>query len=124
MTILSVLFVISTGYWMAFRIRSEKVDEPDAKETDPEKAENIQDVIGEENSKQWSVFNACMVVISFYLSMLCSAWYDGDVTQRPTAVFQFTSSLTFWLYNCSIWIAFLVFLYAAVIPVLNQDRTY
>lgn len=109
---------------MAFRIRSEKVDEPDAKETDPEKAEKIQDVIGEENSKQWSVFNACMVVVSFYLSMLCSAWYDGDVTQRPTAVFQFTSSLTFWLYNCSIWIAFLVFLYAAVIPVLNQDRTY
>ena len=58
MTILSVLFVISTGYWMAFRIRSEKVDEPDTKETDPEKAEKIQDVIGEENSKQWSVFNA------------------------------------------------------------------
>ena len=109
---------------MAYRIRNPKVDEPDTDSKDPEKAEKLADIIPDDDSHQWCVFNACMVLAGFYLSMLCSAWYTGSVTERPTAVFNFTSSLTFWLYNISIWVAFIVFIYAAIAPAINQDRTY
>ncbi|KAK8807640.1 hypothetical protein WA171_000593 [Blastocystis sp. BT1] len=123
-TVLNVLFVITSGYWMAYRIRNPKVDEPDTDTKDPEKAEKLADIIPDDDSHQWCVFNACMVLAGFYLSMLCSAWYTGSVTERPTAVFNFTSPLTFWLYNISIWVAFIVFIYAAIAPAINQDRTY
>lgn len=109
---------------MAYRIRPDSVNEVDT-EKDPERAEKIQDVIPNEDSRQWCVFNFLMIIASLYLCMMCSGWWNGDdVTQRPNAVFNFTSPSTFWLYNVSIWVAFLLFVYVTVIPALNQDRVY
>lgn len=76
------------------------------------------------DSREWCVFNFCMVLASMYLSMMCSAWYDGDIKERTTQVFNFSSPTSFWVYNSSIWIAFVVFLYILVAPMVNTSRTY
>ena len=65
-----------------------------------------------------------MVLASLYLSMMCSAWYDGSIKDRSGQLFNFTSPMSFWVYNSSIWIAFLVFLYILFAPFINTGRSY
>lgn len=65
-----------------------------------------------------------MILACCYLAMMCSAWYDGDVTERPAAVFTYTSSTTFWIYNTSIWVGFAVFMYILLAPFIFTSRQY
>lgn len=106
---------------MAYRIRSENVDEEVEAAADAEKGKIS---IPDEDSRQWCVFNGCMVLASLYLAMMVTAWYNGDITVRPSTVFDFTSNTTFWIYNGSIWAGFIVFMYILLIPFINTSRTY
>lgn len=65
-----------------------------------------------------------MILGCCYLAMMCSAWYNGDITQRPSAIFAQSSPQTFWIYNVSIWVAFLVFLYILFAPYIFTSRKY
>lgn len=106
---------------MAYRIRSDKVDEEVEEAADAEKGKIS---IPDEDSRQWCIFNGCMVLASLYLAMMVTAWYSGDITVRPSTVFDFTSNTTFWIYNGSIWAGFLIFMYILLIPFINTSRTY
>ncbi|KAK8824087.1 serine incorporator [Blastocystis sp. ATCC 50177/Nand II] len=123
-TLINLFLNVTSGYWMAYRIRNEKVDEPDVESVQTDKKEEGAVSIPDEDSRQWCVFNFCMVLASMYLSMMCSAWYDGDIKERSSQIFDFSSPMSFWVYNSSIWIAFLVFLYILVAPMVNTNRTY
>lgn len=114
-----ILLVVS-GYWMAFRIRSQQKNE----ETLVEDAEKGEVAIPDENGFEPAIFNACMALTSVYLAMLASAWYTGDIAIRPEAVKDNTSMFTAWVFTGSIWAGYALFIYVLVIPIVNDSRTY
>lgn len=119
-----VLNVIS-GFWMAYRIKSEnaeKEDEEAEQKPDAEKGPKLE--IPAEDSRQWCLFNLCMVLNSLYLAMMASAWYSGDFTMRPTLVSQFASNSTLWIYFLSIVVGFVLFMYILFAPFINPNRRY
>lgn len=125
-TVINVIVTVASGYWMAFRIVNEAAIEEEEEDVEKNKGKKERDVIvvKDEDSFQWCIFNFCMVLACCYLAMMCSAWYTGDITIRPPAIFSHSSTTTFWLYNASTWIGFAVFLYILIAPLLFSDRQF
>lgn len=117
-TIMNVILLIVSGYWIAYRIHSES---PDEVKSDVEQS---QFQIPEEDGFEPATFHLCMVLSSFYLAMLASAWYSGDFTIRPSIVVNYTSSFTKWMFTTSIGGGFVAFLYVLVVPLLNTSRNF
>ena len=65
-----------------------------------------------------------MILASFYLAMLASAWYTGDYSIRPAAVAATASTFTSWVFTLSIWVGSAVFLYILLIPLIDDSRFY
>ena len=80
--------------------------------------------VPEEDGFEPATFHLCMVLSSFYLAMLASAWYNGDFTIRPSVVVNYTSSFTKWMFTTSIWGGFATFLYVLLVPLLNTSRNF
>lgn len=124
-TVINVIITITSGYWMAFRIVNTEAIEKEEEDAEKGKKENTETIeIPDEDSFQWCIFNFCMVLACCYLAMMCSAWYSGDITIRPPAIFSHTSSVTFWLYNASTWVGFGIFVYILIVPFLFPDRQF
>lgn len=119
-TAINVILLVISGYWMAFRIRSQ----PKEEETLVEDAEKAEPTIPDENGFEPAIFNACMALTSVYLAMLASAWYTGDISIRPEAVKDNTSMFTAWVFTGSVWAGYALFLYVLIIPLVNDSRTY
>ena len=119
-----VLDVIS-GFWMAYRVKSENAEKEDKEaeeKPDAEKGPKLE--IPAEDSRQWCLFNMCMVFNTLYLAMMASAWYSGDFTVRPTQVADFASNTTLWIHFLSIVVGYLLFLYILFAPAINPGRSY
>ena len=117
-TIIDILLLVASGYWMSYRLRSESHEEVKADVEEPA----IQ--IPDEDGFEPASFHLCMVLASFYLAMLASAWYSGDYTIRPNVVVNYTSTFTKWLFTLSIWGGFAVFVYVLIVPLLNTSRNF
>lgn len=127
LTVINVVLNVISGFWMAYRIKSENAEKEDKEaeeKTDPEKGSKVEIQIPAEDSRQWCLFNLCMVFNALYLAMMASAWYFGDFTVRPTLVREFVSNWTLWIYVASIAIGYLLFMYILLAPFLNTNRTY
>ena len=110
---------------MGFRIKSDTAEQEDKEADDkPDSEKGPKLEVPAEDSRQWCLFNLCMVFNALYLAMMASAWYSGDFTVRPTLVKQFASNSTLWIYVVSIAIGYLLFMYILIAPFLNLNRSY
>ncbi|KAK8801909.1 hypothetical protein WA158_006304 [Blastocystis sp. Blastoise] len=121
--ILCIIVCLLLAAYYSFRIQPAYTDETLSKTKDAEVGKTKISVQAED-SRLPALYHLSNALLSVYIGILTSFWYEGDITIFPAITNEFMSTSIFWIYSISVWVGFAIYFWTLIAPFIMKNRDF